>query len=219
MNATEISPTVCVTPGAIPPARLAALLNQGGQGGQGGGVRLLDVRSAAEYGAHHVAGAVLQPLDSLVPSEWVGKSGAGPLYVFCQSGGRAGRAAALLAKEGVACSVVEGGLEAWVAAGLPVEKGASTVLPLMRQVQLVIGLVSGTGAALAVWKHPLFALIPLFMSAGLVFAAVTGYCGLAMLLARMPWNRQAGGGPPSSGATAATASSTASCCATAGGKQ
>jgi rhodanese-related sulfurtransferase len=209
MNATEISPPVCVTPGAIPPARLAALLSQGG------GARLLDVRSPAEYGAQHVAGAVLQPLDSLVPSEWVGKSGAGPLYLFCQSGGRAGRAAALLAKEGVACSVVEGGLEAWVAAGLPVEKGASTVLPLMRQVQLVIGLVSGTGAALAVWKHPLFALIPLFMSAGLVFAALTGYCGLALLLARMPWNRQAGGGSSSSGSTAATAS----CCATAGGKQ
>ncbi len=209
MNATEISPPVCVTPGKIQPARLAALLRQGG------GARLLDVRSAAEYEAQHVSGTVLQPLDSLVPSEWADKNAGGPVYVFCQSGGRAGRAAALLAKEGVPCSVVEGGLEAWTAAGLPVEKGASTVLPLMRQVQLVIGLVSGTGAALAIWKHPLFALIPLFTSAGLVFAGATGYCGLALLLARMPWNRRPAGGAALAGARTAPAS----CCAPAGGKQ
>jgi len=209
MEANKISPHVCVTPGMIQPARLAALLSQGG------GARLLDVRSAAEYDAQHVRGTVLQPLDSLVPSEWAGETGGGPVYVFCQSGGRAGRAAALLAKEGVACSVVEGGLEAWAAAGLPVEKGTSTVLPLMRQVQLVIGLVSGTGAALAIWKHPLFALIPLFMSAGLVFAGATGYCGLALLMARMPWNRRPAGGTANSGACNAPAS----CCAPAGGKQ
>ena len=213
MNATEISPPACVpasvTPGLIQPARLAALLGQGGE------ARLLDVRSAAEYSAQHVKGAVLQPLDSLVPSEWKASPGAGPLYVLCQAGGRAGRAATLLAKEGVACSVVEGGMEAWVAAGLSVEKGTSRVLPLMRQVQLVIGLVSGTGAALAIWKHPLFALIPLFMSAGLVFAGATGYCGLALLLARMPWNRQPGGGAGRAGPPATAAS----CCAPAGGQQ
>jgi hypothetical protein len=106
-------------------------------------------------------------------------------------------------------------MEAWVAAGLSVEKGTSRVLPLMRQVQLVIGLVSGTGAALAIWKHPLFALIPLFMSAGLVFAGATGYCGLALLLARMPWNRQPRGGAGRGGPPATAAS----CCATAGGQQ
>jgi hypothetical protein len=106
-------------------------------------------------------------------------------------------------------------MEAWVAAGLPVEKGATRVLPLMRQVQLVIGLVSGTGAALAVWKHPLFALIPLFMSAGLVFAGATGYCGLALLLARMPWNRRPGDGTAQTG----TRTGAASCCTPAGGQQ
>jgi len=214
MNATEISPPApgiaSVTPGLIQPARLAALLRQGVE------ARLLDVRSAAEYDAQHVKGTVLQPLDSLVPTEWKAPHGTAPLYVLCQAGGRASRAAALLAKEGVACSVVEGGMEAWVAAGLPVEKGASRVLPLMRQVQVVIGLVSGTGAALAIWRHPLFALIPLFTSAGLVFAGATGYCGLALLLARMPWNRRPGG---DGAAQTGTRTSTASCCTPAGGQQ
>lgn len=219
MSATEISPLPATAdrapghlpsrvPGRIAPTRLAALLDEGRQ------LRLLDVRSPAEYDAQHVAGAVLQPLDALNPSDWTGKSGADPLYVFCQSGGRASRAAALLAQQGVDCCVVDGGLEAWAEAGLPVEKGASRVLPLMRQVQLVVGLVSGVGAALAVWRHPLFALIPLFTSAGLVFAGATGYCGLALFLARMPWNRRTtAGGTLPTGQRAPT-----SCCATIGGK-
>lgn len=216
MNATEISPPAPppapthsgLTPGQIQPARLASLLGEGVQ------ARLLDVRSAAEYDAQHVKGAVLQPLDSLAPSEWKASPDAGPVYVLCQAGGRASRAAALLAKEGVVCSVVEGGMEAWLAAGLPVEKGASQVLPLMRQVQLVIGLVSGTGAALALWRHPLFAWIPLFTSAGLVLAGATGYCGLALLMARMPWNRRAGGGSAQNGQRVGGAS----CCAPSGGQ-
>jgi rhodanese-related sulfurtransferase len=209
MSSNEISPPAGVAAGVIHPVRLAALQGQNGQS------RLLDVRSAAEYDGQHVKGAVLQPLDSLVASEWKAPPGAGPLYVLCQTGGRAASAAALLAKEGVACSVVEGGMEAWVAAGLPVEQGASRVLPLMRQVQLVIGLVSGTGAALAVWKHPLFALIPLFTSAGLIFAGATGYCGLALLLARMPWNQRSGTRATQDGPRTAAAS----CCSAAGGGQ
>lgn len=216
MNATEISPPRLAPnvpnpaghtlPERIHPARLAALLKEGGR------ALLLDVRSPAEYDAQHVTGSVLEPLDTLNPAEWASKTNNGPLYVLCQSGGRASRAAALLAEQGVACCVVEGGLEAWTAAGLPVEKAASGVLPLMRQVQLVIGLVSGTGAALAIWKHPLFALIPLFTSAGLVFAGATGYCGLALLLAQMPWNqrRATRRGAPT-GAGVAT-----SCCANTG---
>jgi rhodanese-related sulfurtransferase len=208
MNATENLPPR-VSPGRIQPDQLAALLRNGNQ------ALLLDVRSPAEYDAQHVAGTHLQPLDSLDPAEWARRSAEGPLYVFCQSGGRASRAANLLAAQGVTCSVVDGGVEAWSAAGLPVEKAASKVLPLMRQVQLVIGLVSGTGAALAVWKHPLFALIPLFTSAGLVFAGATGYCGLAMLMARMPWNRRRN----TDGKNSQYAPATASCCATPGDNQ
>jgi rhodanese-related sulfurtransferase len=216
MSATEIlspqlapnrpNPAEHSLPDRIHPAHLAALLEKGGR------ALLLDVRSPAEYDAQHVTGSVLQPLDTLDPAEWASKPNSSPLYLLCQSGGRASRAAALLAKQGVACCVVEGGLEAWAASGLPVEKASSGVLPLMRQVQLVIGLVSGAGAALAIWKHPLFALIPLFTSAGLVFAGATGYCGLALLLARMPWNqrRATDGGARTGNGVAA------SCCADTG---
>ncbi len=181
-------PGACV-PGRIQPAALQALLQQGAQ------CRLLDVRTDAEFDAVHVPGSVSQPLDRLDVGAWQADSAPGPLYVFCQAGGRATRAAELLSRAGVSCAVVEGGVDAWGAAGLPLERGTSRVLPLMRQVQIVIGLVSGAGAALSVWKHPLFGLIPLFMGAGLVFAGVTGTCGLALLMARMPWNRRVAADP------------------------
>jgi hypothetical protein len=59
----------------------------------------------------------------------------------------------------------------------------------MRQVQIAVGLISAAGAALALTINPLFAIIPLVMGCGLLFAGLTGMCGLALLLAKMPWNR------------------------------
>lgn len=179
-DATQ-GPAVCSTASA---GTFAAILQQGGA------CRILDVRTPPEFEAAHLVGSVNQPLDHLNPADWRSTSNAGPVYIFCQAGGRAGRAGEILAKAGVSNTVIEGGLDAWTAAGFPVERGATSVLPLMRQVQIVIGLVAGTGAALAIFKHPLFALIPLFTSAGLLFAGLTGTCGLALLLARMPWNRR-----------------------------
>ena len=59
----------------------------------------------------------------------------------------------------------------------------------MRQVQIVVGAVSAIGAGLALAVHPWFAVIPLIMGAGLLFAGLTGVCGLALALAKMPWNK------------------------------
>ena len=70
-------------------------------------------------------------------------------------------------------------------------------LPLMRQVQLVIGVLALTGSVLAIAINPWFALIPAFLGAGLTMAGTTGWCGLAHLLAAMPWNRdRTDSGPP-----------------------
>ncbi len=174
-------PSVCSTTSA---GTLAAFLKEGGT------CLILDVRTAPEFEAAHIAGSVNQPLDRLNPADWRSASTAGSVYIFCQAGGRAGRAGEILAKAGVSNTVIEGGMDAWTAAGFAVERGSSKVLPLMRQVQIAIGLVAGTGSALAIFKHPMFGLIPLFTSAGLLFAGLTGTCGLAILLARMPWNRR-----------------------------
>jgi rhodanese-related sulfurtransferase len=190
---------------------------------QGAPCRILDVRTGPEFEAAHLRSSVNHPLDVLNPEEWrdAAAKQSGPLFVMCQAGGRAGRAGQVLAKAGVSCHVVEGGLDAWIAAGFPVERGASRVLPLMRQVQIVIGLVSGTGSALALFKNPLFAIIPLFMGAGLVFAGMSGTCGLALLMARMPWNRSARAREGGAMTDGVTAKQSASCCtpATPGGSR
>jgi rhodanese-related sulfurtransferase len=155
---------------------------------------LLDVRSPAEFSGAHAPGSILRPIAELNPTalmaqpeikdKWV--------YLMCQSGQRARRALSLFEQAGFrCCTVVEGGLDAWIAAGLPVVRGRTRVLPLMRQVQIVVGLMSAGGSALALGVNAWFALIPLVLGAGLVLAGVTGICGLALLLAQMPWNQKA----------------------------
>jgi hypothetical protein len=52
-----------------------------------------------------------------------------------------------------------------------------------------VGVLSAGGAALALTVNPKFALIPLLTGGGLLFAGLTGTCALALLLAKMPWNR------------------------------
>jgi hypothetical protein len=62
-------------------------------------------------------------------------------------------------------------------------------LELQRQVQIAVGTMILAGFALAWLVSPWFLALPLFAGAGLVFAGLTGFCGMARLLAAMPWNR------------------------------
>jgi hypothetical protein len=84
---------------------------------------------------------------------------------------------------------VEGGTQAWIDAGLPINRGQSRILPLMRQVQITVGFLAAGGALLTLTVNKLFAIIPLVVGSGLLFAGLTGFCGLALLLAKMPWNK------------------------------
>jgi len=154
---------------------------------------LLDVRTPPEHASAHVAGARLVPLDDLDPAAFLRQrpTSGGPLYVICQSGARAARAIEKFRSAGFTdCILVEGGTQGWIDAGLPVERGTSKVIPLMRQVQIAVGSISAVGAGLALSVDYRFAVLPLLIGCGLIFAGVTGTCGMALLLARMPWNRQ-----------------------------
>ena len=176
---------------AVQPRDLRRLLEAGAP------AQLLDVRTPGEFAAAHVPGAQLIPLDDLNPDAFQRERGAGeiPVYVLCQSGSRARKAIEKLERAGVpGCVLVEGGTQGWIDAGLPTERAPSSSLPLMRQVQITVGLVSAVGAALALAVNPLFAVIPLVLGGGLLFAGLTGICGLALLLAKMPWNRTPGSG-------------------------
>jgi len=177
--------------GSIPPADLQRLRVAGTS------CELLDVRTPPEHAAAHVAGTTLIPLDSLDAAGYLARRAnpAAPLYVFCQGGNRARKAAERFRAAGFGGAVVvEGGTQAWMDAGLPTERGESRVWPLMRQVQVVIGVLTAGGAGLALGVDSRFAVLPLFMGCGLIFAGVSGWCGLALLMARMPWNRSVAAG-------------------------
>lgn len=153
---------------------------------------LLDVRTPGEYAAAHVPGTKLIPLDELDAAAFCRERNGdcSPVYVLCQSGGRARRAIEKLERAGVhGCVLVEGGTQAWIDSGLPVNRGQSRVLPLMRQVQITVGFLAGLGGLLALTVNKLFAIIPLVVGSGLFVAGLTGFCGLALLLAKMPWNK------------------------------
>ena len=90
--------------------------------------------------------------------------------------------------------IVQGGLNGWKAAGYPVITDRRQPLPLMRQVQIVAGALVFGGTLAGASLSALFYLIPAFVGAGLLFAGLTGWCGMAKLLAVMPWNKRAGEG-------------------------
>ena len=169
----------------ISPASLAACF------GAGNDCELLDVRTPPEYDSAHVPGAKLIPLDQLrVEAVLAAHQPGTPIYVLCQLGPRARKAIEQFERAGCDdCVLVEGGTQAWIDAGLPVHRGVSGVLPLMRQVQIVVGTLSAAGAILALTVNRWFAVLPLVIGCGLLFAGITGTCGMALLLARMPWNR------------------------------
>ena len=172
----------------ISPAALSAIL------GTGNDHELLDVRTPPEYVSAHVPGARSIPLNELKVEAFLAQHKPGrPIYVLCQAGARASKAIEQLERAGCDdCVLVEGGTQAWTDAGLPVHRGASSVLPLMRQVQIVVGSLAAVGAILALAVNPWFAILPLFLGCGLLFAGISGTCGMALLLARMPWNREQG---------------------------
>lgn len=152
---------------------------------------LLDVRTPGEFREVHAEGALLVSLDVLDSAKAEAARGESSrlLYVLCGSGIRAVRAAEILRRAGLDnIHVVEGGTNAWVAAGLPVVRGRKTI-SIERQVRIGAGLLVLTGVLLGHFTHPYFYLISGFVGSGLIFAGVTDICGMAIVLARAPWNR------------------------------
>lgn len=150
---------------------------------------LLDVRTQAEFTDAHIEGAHLSPLQELNPSDIAHRlQGKTSCILICGSGNRARKAADALCAAGVSrLCVMEGGMKAWQAQGLPVVEGKTTI-SLERQVRIAAGSLVLLGAILGYFVNPTWIGLPAFVGAGLVFAGVTDTCGMALLLARMPWN-------------------------------
>jgi hypothetical protein len=100
-------------------------------------------------------------------------------------------------------SVIEGGLRAYVEEGGGTVKGRAR-LSLERQVRIVSGSMALLGVLMGFFIHPAFLLLSGFAGAGLIFAGITDWCGMRILLSQMPWNRsKAAEGKSSAGGTCA----------------
>lgn len=152
--------------------------------------QVIDVREFAEYDTERIAAARLVPLSACEQQAGV-IDPQQTVYVVCRSGTRATQAAERLQKRGyLHVRVVEGGLQAWTAAGYPVERGTSRAPSLERQVRFVAGTAVLLGVVLSWVVHPWFVALAAFIGAGLTFSAVTDTCGMAIVFARMPWNQR-----------------------------
>jgi rhodanese-related sulfurtransferase len=178
----------------ISPTMLADLRRKGDQ------VTLIDVRTPAEFGEVHVDFAHNIPLDRLDVKAVTALCGDGPVYFVCKSGSRSQKACEKLRAAGFQHVIsVEGGTAACEAAGVPVVRGRK-VMSLERQVRIAAGALVAVGAALAAFGpeapvnwQAIGAGLAGFVGCGLVFAGITDTCGMAMLIARMPWNQASGG--------------------------
>lgn len=170
----------------ISPQRAAELVRSGAV--------LVDIREADEHarekipGAHHHA---LSRIDGNTPI----RSGDDVVIFHCRSGARTKGNAARLAATAPKCEVyiLDGGLDAWRKAGLPVALDRGQPIDLMRQMQITAGSLALLGVLLGFWVTPNFFALPGLIGAGLVFAGITGICPMVRLLKLMPWNAQAFG--------------------------
>ena len=171
-----------MTPQIIDAARAKRLIEQGAV--------LVDIREPMEHARESIPGAKLVPLSKMGAQEFGAEC---PAVIFhCQGGNRTNANADKLAQ----CAtgpvyLLKGGIAGWKEAGLPTSLDRSKPIELQRQVQIAAGSLVLIGLLLAVAVSPWFAGLAAFVGAGLVFAGVSGWCGMARLLTLMPWNRAA----------------------------
>lgn len=168
----------------LSPAEVSARLKSGR-------AHLVDIREADEVAREHIAGAARAPLSTFEAADLTIAADRDVIFM-CRTGNRTGANCDRLAArvEGEAY-VLEGGLDAWKTAGLATRVDAKAPLEMMRQVQIGAGSLILIGALLGVLVHPSFWALSAFVGAGLLMAGVTGFCGMAKVLAMAPWNRTA----------------------------
>lgn len=156
------------------------------------GVPLIDIRQPDEFRREHLPDALSLPLDDLLAGKRLSSEKPAQTVIFhCQSGMRTQKNVEALIQAAAPAQVMllEGGLANWKRAGLPTVRDKRQPRPLMQQVQIVAGSLVLLGVVLGYLLNPAFFLLSGFVGAGLLFAGLSGWCGMALLLAKMPWNR------------------------------
>lgn len=153
---------------------------------------LIDVREPDEFKTEHIAYALSLPLSNVSNLFKQLRIPSGRKIIFqCLRGKRGEQACTLIATNDTSCSVynIEGGIDAWKEAGLPIISSGAVKISIFRQVQIIVGLLVLATTLLGLSGHTWGFAIAGTLGAALAFAGMTGWCGLAMLLSKAPWNR------------------------------
>ena len=156
-------------------------------------VLLIDVREPAEYNAESINKARNIPLSQVtIDDAYLLEHRDKKLVIHCQSGKRSMMACEKLKADSAPYDIwnLEGGINAWKEAGLHVVSFGKKILPIDQQVQLSIGFIIAVGIILGYALSSYWLLLPLIVSFGLINAGITGWCGLAKFIAKMPWNKR-----------------------------
>lgn len=156
-------------------------------------VVLIDVREPVEFQSESIEQAENLPLSQVTIDEaHLPEHSGKKVILYCQSGRRSNMACEKLKNDGATFDIwdLEGGLTAWKEYGLPVKTLGKKILPLDRQVQITVGSIILTGMALGYWLNPLWFVLPVIAGLGLLNAGISGWCGMAKVIVRMPWNRK-----------------------------
>ena len=156
---------------------------------------IVDLRTGAEISNEYIAGCFCLPVQTL-SSEQLDEalssnhSKSEAVYLLCQSGIRAEMAVKKLSSSGYnRFVIIEGGLNALKLAGMEIKSGQSKVISLERQVRIAAGAFTVLGVVLGSLVNPIYYTISAFVGLGLMFAGITNTCGMALALAKMPWNK------------------------------
>ena len=151
---------------------------------------LIDVREPSEYAAEHIPDARLLPLSTFDPTHVPQEAGK-KVVLHCVMGMRSAQAGQKLLDAGFTTVYnFRGGVQAWKDAGYDTARGQRPRLSLQRQVQIASGCLVLLGTLLGVIVSPWFLLLSGVVGVGLVHAGVSGTCGMATLLARLPYNHR-----------------------------
>lgn len=149
---------------------------------------LLDVRNTDEFLAEHIAGAKNIPLPILGLDQFTNSVNK-KIIVQCKSGKRGEKAYKLLKIKYPDASIynLKGGITEWQKENLPTLKTEQPI-SIMRQTQIIAGSVVICGIIAGITISSAFLVVPILVGSGLIFAGITEWCGMAKLLALMPWN-------------------------------
>lgn len=152
-------------------------------------IRVLDVRTGGEFDGVHIPGSFNVPLDTLGEHASDLADVEHPVVLICKSGARATQAHAKLTTAGKQrLHLLDGGIDAWEAAGGDVVRSSADKWALDRQVRFVAGSISLV-ALLASIVAPKAKWLAGGVAFGLSFSAVTNTCAMGNVLSKLPYNQ------------------------------